>query len=77
MLARSVPAPIAVLNAPMVLLLSDKNPTAVLKPPVVRLKRAVCPSAGVPPGIASVGRRNYRLHSWEKRKADKHEHGEK
>jgi hypothetical protein len=30
----------AVLNWPVVLLLSDKKPTAALKPPVVRLKRA-------------------------------------
>jgi hypothetical protein len=41
-LARSVPAPTAVLNAPVVLLLRERNPTAVLKPPVVRLRRAFC-----------------------------------
>ena len=47
--ASRVPAPIAVLNAPVVSLLSDRKPMAVLKPPVVRFKRAVCPSAVLPP----------------------------
>ena len=46
-LKRSVPAPVAVLKLPAVLLLSENQPTAVFADPVVRLKRAFCPSAVV------------------------------
>ena len=38
------------LNWPSVSLRSDKNPTAVLNVPLVRLRRALCPSAVLPPG---------------------------
>jgi hypothetical protein len=38
------------LVCPVVLLLSERNPTALLNPPVVRLNRALCPSAVLPPG---------------------------
>ena len=54
-LARSAPAPTAVLNWPSVSLLSDKKPTAVLNVPVVRLKRAAWPSAVFPPGYPPSG----------------------
>jgi len=39
-----------VFKLPVVNDLSESSPTAVLKPPVVRLKRALCPSAVLPPG---------------------------
>lgn len=46
-LKSSVPAPVAVLKLPCVVLESENQPTAVLAEPVVRLKRAFCPSAVV------------------------------
>ena len=48
----------------MVLLLSEENPTAALFILVVRLKRAACPSAVLPPGIAPVWRRDNCLYFW-------------
>jgi hypothetical protein len=49
-LAKSAPAPRAVLKLPVLTPSSEKKPTAVLYKPVVRLKRALCPSAVLPPG---------------------------
>ncbi len=44
------PAPMAVLKLPEVTLRSEYIPTPVLYMPVVRLKRALAPSAVLPPG---------------------------
>ena len=49
-LAKSVPAPTAVLKLPILLLLIEKQPVAVLYVPLVRLRSAFCPCAVLPPG---------------------------
>lgn len=54
-LKRSDPAPVAVLNPPVLRLSSESQPTAVLYVPVVRLKSAFCPSAVLPPGYPPSG----------------------
>ena len=48
-LAKSVPAPMAVLKLPILLLLIEKQPVAVLYVPLVRLRSAFCPCAVLPP----------------------------
>src|SRR6266540_2510271 len=53
-LFKSAPAPVAVFSFP-VLRRSVPAPTAVLYVPVVRLRRALCPSAVLPPGYPPSG----------------------
>ncbi len=70
-LKRSVPAPVAVLKLPSVLLKSENQPTAVFAAPVVRLKKGLGPFCSIEVGIAAVRRRDNPLRVWKSAKQTK------
>ena len=70
-LKRSAPAPVAVLKLPSALLKSEDQPTAVFADAAGETKKGFGPFCCSKVGIAAVWRRDNRLRSWQKHKADR------